>query len=207
MKQPLDVLVVESHPGVATRATDALTAAGHRVHRCFAEGSDSFPCAGINGDHDCPVDGPLDAALVVRRGVTPRPTAIEQGVSCAIRAGVPVVESGTDILDPFAPWITSRAGDDVVAACEEVSTSAALCATAEAAVASMIDAAGLPPIPIDCGLEWRGDALVLHVSTTAAVEEHLQHTLGVSALDAVKSAGHLRYRQCDVQFHQLDQPV
>jgi len=34
-------------------------------------------------------------------------------VSCAIRAGVSVVEHGSDILDPFEPWLAGRVGDDV----------------------------------------------------------------------------------------------
>ena len=206
MRQLLDVLVIESHPGAAAREADALIAAGHRVHRCFAPGADSFPCAGVNGEYRCPVDGPLDAALVVRLEMTPAPTAIEQGVSCAIRAGVPVVASGAELQDPFAPWITRRAGDDVVAACEEVGTSTALCGIAERAAAAMILSAGLAPIPIECALERRGDRLVLHLSTAVPVEEHLRHTLGVRALDAVKAAAPIGYRQIDVQFHQADQP-
>ena len=45
--------------------------------------------------------------------------AAEDGVRCAIRAGVPIVEDGSDFYDPFDPWVARRVGphDDLVAEC------------------------------------------------------------------------------------------
>lgn len=116
---PLDVLVVESLPRAAAAAAEALTAAGHTVHRCYDDGVPGFPCYAVAGPGACPLDHHVDVALVVRRRVDPRPTVFERGVACALRAGVPVVEQGPDLLDPFAPWIEQRLTDrdDVVDAC------------------------------------------------------------------------------------------
>ena len=47
MSERLDVLVVESHPGVADDAAAGLAASGHRVHRCHYAGFDAFPCVGV----------------------------------------------------------------------------------------------------------------------------------------------------------------
>ena len=119
MTKTIDVLVVESHPHAADRAAAALERAGHRVHRCHDEESRGFPCRGVVDRSACPLSSPIDVALVVRRRINPRPTRLEDGVSCAIRADIPIVEEGSEILDPFTPWITQRLGpgSDVVSAC------------------------------------------------------------------------------------------
>jgi hypothetical protein len=116
--RPLDVLVIESHQGAAAPASDILTAAGHRVHRCRDERSNGFPCRGVIDPDACPLAGPIDVALAVRWRIDPHITEIEQGVTCALRARVPLVESGPSALDPFAPWLTARVEGDVVATCE-----------------------------------------------------------------------------------------
>ena len=53
------------------------------------------------------------------------PGSGEVGVRCAVRAGVPIVEHGDDLLDPFADWVDHRAdGASVVAACETAAAAA-----------------------------------------------------------------------------------
>jgi hypothetical protein len=120
MAQTLDVLVMESHPHAADEAVAALVAAAHRVHRCHEPGGRSFPCVGLTNPGACPLDRGIDVALLVRRRIAPRPTPWEGGVSCVIRAGVPLIEEGPEILDPFEPWVTARSDGDVVAACSRV---------------------------------------------------------------------------------------
>lgn len=73
---------------------------------------------------ECPPARHTDVALVARPRVAPRPTALEQGATCAIRAGVPLVEAGPAALDPYEPWLADRVDDDVVAACEAASDAA-----------------------------------------------------------------------------------
>jgi len=202
VNQPLDILIVESHPGAGAEATDALTAVGHRVHRCFSPDAETFPCVGIAGEHACPADGPLDVALVVRRGVTPEPTAIEQGVTCAIRAGVPIVEHGSDAADPFASWVTARVADDVVEACEKVGISQILIEVAEDAIGLLLDDAGIARTAVHCRFGRDGERLVLHLISDVRLDQHQQNVLGVRALEAVKRGAQVPYRELDVQFHQ-----
>ena len=103
----LDVLLVESHPGNGARVAGALERAGHHVHRCHEPGATGFPCTEITSPGSCPLDAGVDVALLVRR-VAPHPTDLEQGVSCALRAGLPIIEDGPTILDPFEPYLTGR---------------------------------------------------------------------------------------------------
>lgn len=125
-RRSLDVLVIESRPGSGSSDAGRLEAAGHRAHRCYPDvrpGPDPLPardrylCTGVTKG-SCPIDEGVDVALLVRRRVVPRPVAREAGVSCALRAGVPVVEDGPAVLDPFEPWLAGRVAGDVVAACE-----------------------------------------------------------------------------------------
>jgi hypothetical protein len=122
----LDILVIESHRGTATDAAHALEAAGHRVGRCHDPDSRGFPCRGVVDPSSCPLAARPDLALLVRSHVEPRPTPLEQGVSCALRAGVPLVEAGPATLDPYDPWLAARVrwADDVVGACEAVASAA-----------------------------------------------------------------------------------
>jgi hypothetical protein len=124
MTRPLDVLVIESHPGVAASAVHALEAAGHHVQRCYDDDSLGFPCRGVIDPAECPLARHSDVALLVRGRVAPRPTELEQGASCALRAGVPLVEDGPAALDPFEPWLAARVDDSVVNTCEAASDTA-----------------------------------------------------------------------------------
>jgi hypothetical protein len=118
-RAPMRVLLMDSHPGAAEPAADALTSAGHEVVRCRDPFSPTHPCAGY--DNDCPIDhASVDVALDVRGRPLPRPTAGEHGVVCASRAGVPVVIAGQVAFQPFETLTTVElAGTrSVVTACE-----------------------------------------------------------------------------------------
>jgi len=84
-------LLVTSDDEPVTTIEEQLTAAGYDVRRCI-EGGTSFPCVGIAGG-TCPLDleGGLDVAIDVRQHPWPHPTLREAGVTCALRAGVPLV--------------------------------------------------------------------------------------------------------------------
>jgi hypothetical protein len=124
MGDRLDILLIESRPGDGDADAELLRAAGHRVHLCWPPQRygrtplrDRFLCAGAARQR-CPLLLGIDVALLVRGRLATEPTAREAGVACAIQEGIPVVEDGTDVLDPFTPWLSGRAEADVVAACE-----------------------------------------------------------------------------------------
>src|SRR3546814_11583513 len=108
----MDVLLIQSRPGAARAAAESLEAAGHRVHLCHEPGEPAFPCKGLVDPSSCPLEGHIDVALLVRPRIAPRTTAVEDGVTCALRAGVPLVEQGSQVLAPYAPWVTLRPPPD-----------------------------------------------------------------------------------------------
>jgi len=117
---PLHVLVIENEQGVADAAVDELEASRHVVHRCFAQGAPSFPCLAITNPRRCPLYGEIDVVLAVRddrRPVTP----YELGISCAVRAGVPVVVLAPEGADRFGHLAEAHAAPGTVTAvCERV---------------------------------------------------------------------------------------
>jgi hypothetical protein len=114
------VLVLESEPGAAQVAEQALLEADHTVVRCHPVGLPAFPCIALS-DGRCPLDEPgVDVAVTVRGHVHPRPAPLEDGAVCALRRAVPLVTAGRTALNPFAPWSAADVEvEDVVTACEE----------------------------------------------------------------------------------------
>lgn len=169
----LDVLLLEAAPGDGAADVSLLEEAGHRVHRCFDEPaagavhpSGWTPCRALTAGI-CPLDDAVDVALLARRGVTPRPGPREAGVRCAVRAGVPVVEDGGDLLDPFAAWISRRTdGAGVVAACEAAAREAMapVLARLRTGCARLLRAEDVDPEAIDATFTVDRDHLVLHLS-------------------------------------------
>lgn len=191
MTPPLDVLVLESRRGAAAGAARDLARAGHRVHRCHDPADDGFPCLGL-ADGECPLDGHVDVAVLARDGGGPQPTPLEDGVSCALRAGVPVVEAGpADDDDPFAEWLTARAepGADLVATTEHAAEQArqAMSRTILTVVAPLLADAGISPRAARCTVAPQGRALHVRIDVPTAVDEGLQNALAVRALAALGS--------------------
>ena len=111
------ILVLETDPGTARSYENALAGAGHEVVRCHDAGAPAFPCHGVTGE-GCPLDhAAVDAALIVRDPIASRATAREAGVSCAIRARIPVLEPTAEGSwpSPFAGYVESFDGDVVTA--------------------------------------------------------------------------------------------
>jgi hypothetical protein len=185
----LNLLILESHAGVADGAVERLEAEGHRVHRCH-EGGRAFPCVGVSTPHECPIDQQVDVALLVRRGVAPTPTPLEDGVPCALRAGIPVVEDGTDLLDPYAEHITTRVrgGESVVEACERAVAEAMRPIEDEVATALVpfLESNGMQAGDVEVRLEPRGDLLRIHLHTEG-LSPTLTGQLSVKAVDTVRA--------------------
>ena len=210
MTKKLDVLLIESHLGDGAVDADRLQAAGHRVHRCWAavdpseEDVDRRPddtslCDGVTSGA-CPLDDGIDVALIVRRRIARRPTPTEAGVSCALRAGIPVVEDGPEILDPYEPWLTARAGDDVAAACVQAVERgfAPLRAQIRDRIQGVLVGAGVDPAAVESVVEYVHPRL--HVQLRGpAVSPSTQQALGVRVLDAVRGSNRT-FGQVDVGY-------
>ncbi len=203
MTDHLDVLVVENRRHAADGAVAALGAAGHHVHRCYEPDSPGFPCTAIREPGTCPLDHGVDVALSVRSCIEPRPTRYEFGVSCAIRAAVPIVELGPADLDPFEPWVACRAGDDVLAGVETAADRgleelrAAIRIRVKAILPPSID-----PRAIMCGFEREGQRLVVHLHGPQ-IAKRIEQALAVRVLDAVWHSGRT-YGQVDVSYHPFE---
>jgi hypothetical protein len=199
---PLDVLMIESEPGTGTGAAADLLVAGHRVHWCHDSFDRGFRCRGLHEPSTCPLERHVDVAFVARDGVNPRPTALEAGVRCAIRARVPVVEQGTEVLDPYAPWVDERIvrGEDPVAACERaaLSTHVTLEAGIRSRISGLLAASSIPPDVVHCRFHLNGQRLDIELVLPIEVSKRVKHALAVRVLDAVRTTERT-YGRVDVQ--------
>ena len=154
MTRTLDVLVVGGDEIATEVARARLEDRGHVVHRCHLPGRPGFPCIGVADPSACPLEQGIDVTLLVRRGVHPRPLVEEDGARCAIRAGVPLAEEGTQALDPFDPWVTERVGieDDLTEVCERAAERgfAQLRMLIRGRIAKLAAAAGTNPTDTAC---------------------------------------------------------
>ena len=205
MTRPLDVLVLESRRGGARFVADELEANGHHVHRCHEPGDPSFPCRGVSDPSDCPLDGPMDAALLVRQHTGPDPSFLEAGVACAIRAGIPVVEDGSTVLDAYAPWVTARVvGGAVVAGCHQAVARAyePVIADVLRRCSPLFDATGIDPSKVTCRIELVWPRLHVCLDVPGSVSKGVREALAVRALDAVHS-GRRSYDTVNVHVNEV----
>lgn len=188
-KTELDVLVVESRPGAARQEIETLEAAGHRIHRCHEPHEPGFPCRSVSGAAPCPLDEGIDVGLLVRRGVAPRATDHEHGVSCLIRAGVPVVEEGSTILDPYEGYVTRVVGD-VAAACDAAvdDAYAPLREAISVRIERLLVGAGHGASDVEATFQRHGTDLRIHL-VGPQVPEAVRQAIGVRVLDALRGAG------------------
>jgi hypothetical protein len=204
MTTTLDVLVIGDH--ASEDAATTLQARGHRVHRCHDPGDPAFPCAGLADPGACPLDGAIDVALLVRRGVQPRPLAEEDGVRCAMRAGIPVVEDGTDVLDPYADWITERVSShrDLVAGCQAAAGRRfdPLRSLVRDRIARLVGTVDVDPPDVVCRIDAVGPDLEIDLTVPAVLDKRLQQAIAVRVLDAVHASGRT-YGQVDVNVRGL----
>lgn len=203
MTRHLNVLIAESHPGLAESAVRALERAGHTTHRCYEPDQRSFPCRAFNGQ-DCPLDGPIDVAFVSRLPMSPRPTPLEDGVRCALRAGVPLVEEGSALYDPFAghvdEWV--RPGDQVTQIVEKAAEHRydPLRRDVLHRIERLLQGANVPVDRAECRVVPKGHDLAIHITIDGPGTKGLDQALAVRALDAVRSA-ETGFGQVDVHVH------
>lgn len=204
MSASLDVLVLESHPHASDDAAAVLESHGHRVHRCHDDPEQPFPCRGLTAPSACPFDDHVDVALVAQRGRHLAPTDLQDGVRCAIRARVPVVETGAGTFDPFGPWLTARIpiSGDVVAACATAAERRfdSLRSLVTARTSSLLASAGIDPARVDCTVEETPGSLDVHLHLPSAVTRGVEQALAVRVLDAVRADGRT-YGRVDVHVH------
>jgi hypothetical protein len=213
MSSHLDILLIERRPGLGAVSVDDLERAGHRVHRCYpAPGTRDDPatalapmCTAVT-DGTCPLDRRVDVALVARKGIAVRPSVTEHGVSCAIRAGVPLVEDGSDLFDPYGPWLTARVGPDgdTVTACEQAAQEgfAPLREAIRVRTRRALAAAHVAPDDVACRFDIDGTRLTV-VLSGPPITRAARQALGVRVLDAVR-AGRRTFGQVDVVYEERD---
>ena len=206
MTRELDVLLIESHRGDGADDAAQLTAHGHRVHQCWSQALDAplverLLCRGVT-QGQCPIDEGIDVALLVRDGLSNHPTVREAAVSCALRAGVPLVEHAakTDTFDPFEEYLTAHVEDDVVAACE-AAVIAGFGDLRDGIVnrtREVLAGAGIDPAYVD--IQVSGSESRLQVRLIGPpVSTSVRNALGVRVLDAIRS-GRRTFGVVDVSY-------
>jgi hypothetical protein len=84
----MEVLLIESSPGIASTLQHRLIRDGHEVLSC--NDSHGGPCRGVESNSSCPLDRHIDVAVLAReRDATP--SLNEMGAVCAQRHRVPLV--------------------------------------------------------------------------------------------------------------------
>lgn len=188
------MLVIESRRGAGREADDALAAAGHRIHRCYEDGADRFPCRGLREPGACPLDHHVDVALLVRSRPDPRPTPHESAVTCALRAQVPLVEVGDHPLDPYDPWIAARIGDGHDHGAIADTCTAVVDERLDERSRRIVDKLGpllaaleVAPDRVTCRVEYRDDRALVSLGLPAHVGDDARHALAVRAADALRA--------------------
>jgi len=107
----MEVLLIESSPGIAATLQHRLVRDGHEVVSCID--SHDGPCRGVESNAACPLDHHVDIAVLARqRGVAP--TLNEMGSVCAQRHRVPLVtlyagdEFGPDVDAEISAAVARR---------------------------------------------------------------------------------------------------
>lgn len=182
-------MVLESAPGAADPAVDALNAAGWTVSRCQESDRAPFPCNGILDPERCPLARRVDVAVLVRADGDPAPTAREAGVTCAVRAGVPLVQDAKEAVTPFDGWMTAKViGGDVVEACRRAVAThrSRLAGVVVAAIAPTLERAGVAPTSVRC---WIHEAPAgLHLEIAGPFPTDITGMIAVRAMTALPRA-------------------
>ena len=116
------VLVVGTDDWGVQQAVDHLAGSGMVPLTCHPCGEPAFPCNALVEGRVCPLDVGIDIAVTVRARPEALPTAGEQGITCALHEGIPVVTAGIAGRNPFAPWAARAVGrgDDLAVVVEDV---------------------------------------------------------------------------------------
>lgn len=145
----MKVLIVESEPGVAEGTEAVLSEAGHEIVRCHVPRWQAVPCVGVDGV--CPIAAGVDVAVLARNRASSEPSVLEDGIRCAIRERVPIVEVGPAGVNPYAEWTTARIGPQELDRLVDVASEAAskpnseLTAIGTEALRNTLESAGESP--------------------------------------------------------------
>ena len=185
----LDVMVLESSPHAADDAVRRLEAAGHRVHRCHEADAAAFPCNALRDPALCPLARGVDVALIVNASAEPEPTIFEEGVGCAVRAQVPLVEDGVVSPSPYAPWLAARVDGDLDDALRRGADAAtrALSDAIRRDIAPVLGHATIDAASVDVAVDR--DGRDLSVSIYGPVPGELTSRLAIRVADAVRDSG------------------
>jgi hypothetical protein len=161
----LNVLLLESEPGAAAVARHELEGAGHHVRTCHDPFEPAFPCNALREGRGCPLEAdPIDVALDVRRRRQSAPSALEDGVACALRHHVPLVVAGATAPAPHHEFAAEVLEDafDVAGACERAAAAPLLrhSAVAQQALDATLERRGLPVTAEATVVRRRGVLLV-----------------------------------------------
>jgi hypothetical protein len=188
----LDVLLLEDRIGAGEVERTVLEAAGHRVHRCHDRNDDDgFACRGITGEGRCPLDGPIDVALLIRRRDTRGRPALADATRCVLRHDVPIVDEGAEADDPRTPWINQQVepGESLVSACLHAADRAQepLRRSIIERIRPALDAANISPDTVTTDIYREGDALIVRLGAPTDNDPRLVQALSVRVLDAVRA--------------------
>lgn len=200
-------LLIEPTPAGGASVAGDLTAIGHDVVRCHPADGPSFPCAALTHE-GCPLDhgAPLDVTVVVRDEARAEPTTDESAVTCAVRAGVPVVVVGPPGPDPYGDWSEAcHDPDDVAAACDRAVQSAAerRAAPLAAEVQRLIDLEGVDVGEVAVEVEREGAIAHVRVRTDRPLPTGLAGTVA-TRVHAVDQEGTWPTGKLSVSFGPVD---
>ena len=99
----MDVLLIESSPGIAASLQHRLIRDGHDVVSC--NDSHGGPCRGVERSESCPLEQHIDIAVLARERDT-APSINEMGSVCALRHRVPLVTLYPG--DEFGPGVSTE---------------------------------------------------------------------------------------------------
>jgi hypothetical protein len=203
MKTSLDVLLIETRPDAGSASEADLSAAGHRVHRCYptVEPDPGSPrlCTALTAGA-CPLDdGAIDVALVAGPATIGERDEPVAAVTCALRHHVPIVADDS-CTSCFGPWMAARANADVVAACEAATEGAFddLETDILRRLAPVVASQHLPFDAIDACCAMAGPRLQVTL-IGPPLDRAIRHVLSVRVLDAVRSAGRV-FGAVDVSY-------
>jgi hypothetical protein len=186
----LRVLVTEDVRGAADEAVAELEQAGHTVLRCCEPTGAAFPCAALRDGSRCPLDAQIDVALAVRRHSHPRPTRREVGVSCALKARVPLVVAGHGGCDPFAQWESEflPRTHQIVEACERVARAPLWehGRRADRAIREVLRTHGYRGVSAPVTVQRLDGRLVVHVRATKEIPKQLHGMISVRIVAALR---------------------
>jgi hypothetical protein len=153
------------------------------------------PCRAVDDPDACPLAIGVDVALVVRHHSAPT-GGLEPGLTCALRAGVPVVTEGPGRFDPYDRRTTRCTNGDVVDTCRQAVNAS------HRPLQERLARVTEPIVGDDVELTWTVDLtpdrahLVGH---GPPIDPHLRNRVAVRAIDAVRGSPFARPR-IDVSY-------